>query len=335
LGDIELPVLRLGLAGFSPEQEQSIQAAAGASRITHWVTGGLAGADAWFLNGQLAQHLGDSRVRVAAGQPGGRSVQVQLSQANRPLAIALPLPAGLPGVGTFDVADPQSILEAIGVFEFVLAAEAAQFLLAGQIVQQQEVLGNGAFELRAKGQLIAVVDMKGDACVLPSARPLNFDVGVWTRIDRDRMRVPANFVRVGLAQLMWRYVSRTERDVLPERYRKSLIFFRRAPRIDPVLVEEEHLLAMRELGIRPATFDDLKRRLDMTDDLLARTLAALYYVGSITTNRSRAGPTSRTDDPSIGSRTQTHYSGLRSGDGPLEVVDLRQLTAPAPLGILA
>lgn len=330
---IELPVLRLGLAGFSPEQEQSIQAAAAASRITHWTCGGLAGADAWFINGQRAQHLGEGRIRIASRQTGGRSIQVQLSEANRPVAIAEPLPSGLPGVAAFDLSDPSSILQAIGVFEFVLAAEAAQFLLAGQIVDHQEVLGGSTFELRARGQVIAVVDMKGDACVLPSARPSNFDIGVWARIDRERIRVPANFVRVRLAQLMWRYVSRTARDVLPDRYRKSAIFFRRPPRIDPLLVEEEHLLVMRELAIRPATFDELKARLEMTDDLLARTLAALYYVGSITTNRSRAGPSTRADDLPPGSRMNSNYGELRSGGEPLELADLRQLTAPAPIAI--
>jgi hypothetical protein len=334
LGAIELPILRLGLAGFSPEQERAIEAAAAASRITHWACSALAGADAWLINGQFAQHLGDGRIRIASRQTGGRSVQVQLSEAKRPVAIAQPAPAGLVGVSTFEIANPQSILEAIGVFEFVLAAEAAQFLLASHIVEQQDALGTGVFELRAKGQLIAVVDMKGDACVLPSARPLNFDLGVWSAIDRERMRVPANFVRASLAQLMWRYVSRTTRDVLPERYRRKRIFFRRPPRIEPVLVDEEHLLVMRELAIRPASFDELKARLEMGDELLARTLAALYYVGSITTNRSRAGPNSRADDTSTGLRINSNYGELRSGHGPVELADLRQLTAPAPLGIV-
>lgn len=332
MSSLEIPVLALGFAGFSPEQEQAVQAAAGASRITQWSCGPMAGADAWLINGQCAQHLGEGRIRVASRQAGGRSVQLQLSEARRPVAIAEPVPASLPAsVGRFDVARPESILQAIGVFEFVLAAEAAQFLLAAQIVDQQEVLGGGTFELRAKGQLIAVVDMKGDACVLPSARPANFDVGVWSRADRERLRVPGNFVRTSLAQLMWRYVSRSTRELLPQRYRKGPIFFRRPPRLDPVLVEEEHLLAMRELAIRPTSYDELKSRLCMADAALARTLAALYYVGSITMNRARAGPNSMAAELTRGSRTGSNYGELRSGLVPLELTDLRQLTAPAPL----
>lgn len=323
MSSLELPVLRFGLAGFSPEQERAIEAAAAASRITRWTGGALAGADVWFINGQCAQHLGDGRIRVASRQAGGRSIQLQLAEARRPLAFAKPLPTGLAEATSFDAADPHSILEAIGVFEFTLAATAAQFLLAGQIVDHQEVLGAGTFELRARGQLIAVVDMQGEACVLPSARPANFEAGMWAPVQRGRMRVPANFARVNLGQMMWRYASRSARDLLPERYRKRRIFFRRPPRIDPVLVDEEHLLVMREVAFRPSTFEELKVRLGVADDLLARALAALYYVGSITTNPSRAGTA-----PSAG-----EDSGVRPVVAQ-ELADLRQLTAPAPVAAL-
>lgn len=319
------------MAGFSPEQEQVIQTAAAASRLTQWVCGPLAGADAWVVNGRCAQHLGDGRIRIASRQTGGRSMQLQLSQEQRPVAFSLPLPANLPGVKSFDVDSHDSIVETIGVFEFVLAAEAAQFLLAGHIIDQQEVLGTGTYELRAKGHLIAVVDMRGEACVLPSVRPANFDVAVWTRADHDRMRVPRNFARASLALLMWRYVSRSPRDLLPERYRSGPIYFRRPPRIDPVLVEEEHLLVMRDLAIRSASFDELKARLQMDDAVLARTLAALYYVGSITANRLRAGPTSVAGELTRASRGPSRYAELRTSRVPLEVTELRHLTAPAPI----
>ncbi|HTH80345.1 MAG TPA: hypothetical protein VL593_15340 [Ramlibacter sp.] len=331
MSSLEIPVLRLGMAGFSPEQEQVIQAATAASRLTHWVCGPLAGADAWVVNGQCAQHLGDGRIRIASRQPGERSMQLHLSGAQRPVAFSLPLPPNLPGAASFDLGVPESILEAIGVFEFVLAAEVAQFLLAGQIIDQQEVLGSGTYEFRAKGHLIAVVDMKGDACVLPSVRPANFDVAVWTRANHDHLRIPRNFARASLALLMWRYVSRSPRDLLPERYRSGPIYFRRPPRIDPVLVEEEHLLVMRDLAIRPASYGELKARLGMEDAVLTRTLAALYYVGSITANRLRAGPTSVAGELGRAYQGPSRYAELRSGRVTLELAELRHLTAPAPI----
>jgi hypothetical protein len=134
-----------------------------------------------------------------------------------------------------------------------------------------------------------------------------------------------------LAQLMWRYVSRSGRDLLPERYRRTPLFFRRPPRVDPVLVDEEHLLVMRELAIRPATFDELMRAVEMPDEALARTLAALYYVGSITANPARAASTTSVGELPRGARAGSNYSEQRSGETPLELADLRQLTAPAPM----
>ena len=52
---MELPVLRLGLAGFSPEQEHLLETVARASRNSVWIAGGLAGADAWMINGARTQ----------------------------------------------------------------------------------------------------------------------------------------------------------------------------------------------------------------------------------------------------------------------------------------
>jgi hypothetical protein len=324
---IELPVLRLGCAGFSAEQEAAIHAAAAASRITHWIFGPLAGADAWFVNGQVTQHLPDNRLRVASRQPGGRSLVLDIGGDKRPIAFALPVPATLDAVRTFDVGRHEAILEALGVFEFVLAPQAAEFLLASHIVDQQEALGAGAFEVRARGQLVAAVDMRGDAWVLPSVRPSNFDAALWKRVERARLVPPPNFVRVSMSELMWRYVSRSQRDLLPERYRSNPIFFRRPPRVDPVLVEEEHLLVMRELAIRPARFDELRQRLELAEDTLARVLATLYYVGCVTTTRSRATPTTQADDLTVPPRPPTQYGEPPRQD--FELADLRLLTAPA------
>ena len=71
---IELPVLRFGLAGFTPEQERAIHGAAAASRITQWSFGAMPGADAWILNGSRTQRLGAGRVLVASALAGGRSL---------------------------------------------------------------------------------------------------------------------------------------------------------------------------------------------------------------------------------------------------------------------
>jgi hypothetical protein len=328
LDAIELPVLRLGLAGFSADQEAAVRSVVAASKMTQWQFGAMAGADAWVVNGQCTQHLGGGRIRVASRQPGGRSVQLQLEGGARPVAFASPLPPSLEAGLLLDVARPESILEAISVFEFVLAPQAVQYQLAALIVDQQEALGSGAFEVRAKGHLIATVDMRGEAAVLPSARATNFESAVWRRVERDRLEVPPNFARVTLSELMWRYVCRTSRaEVLPERYKVRPIFFRRAPRVEAVLVAEEHLLVMRELAARPSPFEELRERVGLEEATLSRVLAALYYVGSITCTKARAAPGTQGD--LAGGRMPPRNSTLTTGE--FEAADLRQLTAPAPL----
>jgi hypothetical protein len=289
----------------------------------------MAGADAWFVNGQCTQHLGGGRIRVASRHAGGRSTQLQLAESTaRPVAFAVPLPATMHASCTFDPAVPASIIEAIGVFEFVLAPQAAKFLLAAQIVQQQEVLGSGAFEVRAKGHLIAVVDMRGEAGVLPSVRPSNFEAAVWKRVDRERLVTPPNFARASLSELMWNYVSRSSRELLPDRYRNCTIYFRRPPRVDPLLLGEDHLLVVRELTIRPCRFDELLQRIDAPEEAISRAVAALYYAGAITSTRARAAPTSLEGDLRV-QDSSSNYGAL--AERHVELADLRHLTVPAPL----
>src|SRR5438105_3873620 len=92
---IELPVLRLGLAGFTAEQQQSAERvlASGAGEAASWEISEIDGADAWWLCGARTQSLGNGRIRVAAGTPSGRSLQFERADVDRPLAFARPLPA--------------------------------------------------------------------------------------------------------------------------------------------------------------------------------------------------------------------------------------------------
>ena len=331
---MELPVLRLGMAGFSPEQEHALETAARASRNSVWIAGPLAGADAWMINGARTQKLEHGRLRIAAARTGDRALQLELSDVRCPVAFSTPLPKSMEAMCTFDVAQPAAIGEVLRVFEMWLARMQAQFWLAAHIVEHQEVLGSATFELRSRGQLIAVVDMRGDVAVLPSVRPANFEVAVWTRLQRERLLVPDHFCRTSLADLMWRYVSRSRRGLLPERFRRGLIYFRRPPRVERAVVGEEHLLAMRELAIHPCRYDELLRDLGLTDEELGRTLAALYYVGSITGNPQRAAATTVRGE--LGARggaggINSNYGIPRTANMPLELLDLRHLTAPAPL----
>ncbi len=61
-------------------------------------------------------------------------------------------------------------------------------------------------------------------------------------------------------------------------------------RLAPRLLTDSHLLLMRELACAPADFDSLQQRTGLGAPALARDLAALYFVGAITSSRKRAAP---------------------------------------------
>lgn len=286
----ELPLFRLGLAGFTAEQQQAIGRVLdeGASDATLWEIGELGDADAWWLNGARTQALGSDRVRVASGQPGGRSIQLQLPDIDRPMALANPLPLGMQALSSFDLASASSMKATLRQFETYLAPQAAQFCLAASIVAHQSALGAGKYELCLQSQVLAVVDMQGEAAVRATLGPVDFE-GTWWRRS-ESFRVPESFVRTSLAQLMWQYTLRTQRDILPKHYRTGPLYFRRAPQLPQRLLRDSHLLILRELMLGAATFEELQQRCGFTEARLAHELASLYFVGAITSNPKRAAP---------------------------------------------
>jgi len=331
---LELPVLRLGLAGFTADQQRSVERmlATAAGDDLSWQIAEVDAADALWFNGARTQVVGAGRIRVAPGVPKGHALQVEMSEIDRPVAIAQPLPAGMQALCTFDLASNLSMAAALEQLEVWLAPLVAQFSLAAHIAEHQAALGSGVFELRLNSQLLAVVDMHGDASVRATAKPDDFESGaMWQRSQGGA--IPDDFVRTSLSQLMWQYAVRTHRDLLPRHYRTGMIYFRRAPRLPQQYLEDAHLLIMRELKLAPASFKELEQRCGLSEDQLGRELAALYFVGTITSNPKRAAP-AVTRNPESERETPSHLNF--DSIVPSELPGQRRpvnadLTAPAPL----
>jgi hypothetical protein len=288
---LELPVLRLGLAGFTADEQLAVEhmLATAAGDELSWVIADVDVADALWFNGARTQVVGPGRVRVAPGVPSGHSLQVQMSETDRPIAIAQPLPPDLKALCTFDLASRDSMAAALEQLETWLAPLVAQFSLAAHIAEHQAALGRGVFELRLNSDLLAVVDMHGDAAVRSTLEPDQLEGdAMWQR--SQGAAVPEDFVRTSLSQLMWQYAVRTQRNLLPRHYRTGMIYFRRPPRLPQQYLKDAHLLIMRELMLAPANFNELAQRCAIDEDQLARELAALYFVGTITSNPKRAAP---------------------------------------------
>lgn len=339
---IELPAFRLGLAGYSFAEQEELSAAVqgAATGATVWKIGDVADADALWINGARVQSLGDGRVRVASASPWGRSLQLHLPDLGRPVAFSEPFGCrDVEALYNFDAASQPSVNAVIEKFDAWMAPVAAQFCLASHIVEHQIALGAGIFEVTHEGTLLALVNMHGDTGYLPTAGPADFEDAVWRR-RAAAGEIPEHFGRTSLAQLMWQYAARTQRDVLPRHYRTDPLYFRRPPRLPQRMLADSHLLLMRELVVEPASFDTLLQRCGMDAVQLAHELAALYFVGSITSNPKRAARRPlRHDDPEPVPGPQSCVpSGLdcvTPGEppAPQRALEHDQLTAPAPLGL--
>lgn len=339
---LELPVLRLGLAGFAVQQVAELDAMLRRSAPGRhvWQIGHFTDADAWWLNGARIQRMDAATIRILPAIPTERSLQLNIPEVDRPIGFAQPLSftPSQPGY-TFEPESVASINAILEKFEGWLQPVAAQFSLAARIIEQESVLGTGMYHVMLNGRLLAVVDMKGDIGVIPSAGPADFEDAMWVR-QPEPTEIPDSFVRTTLSELMWQYAVRTSRDVLPKRYRAGMMYFRRPPRLPQRLMSDAHMLLMRELSAAAGTFADLQQRTGMAVAPMAKALAALYLVGTITSNPKRATVTrtvsSRDDsEPSQGLQHSVVPSGLDAETVPSTQPGMRHspadFTLPMPL----
>lgn len=313
--EIELPLLRLGLAGFTAVQRAAIADALDdqPGEAAAWEPcdpGARDAADAWWLNGPRVARQERGRLRVAPAQAGEEPLSLDMSSLARPVAFALPLPRGLDAALTFDAGSQDSMHAMLAHFEAWLAPLRALFCLGAHLAERERPPGPGLYEVTSRGGLLAVVDMHGNAAVRPTVRPGDFAQVTWTRLHGPR-EAPADFCRASLAQVMWHYAARTQRDGLPPHYRSALLYWRRPPRLPQRVLSDEHLHLMRRLVAGPATFAELEASSGFEARRLARLLAGLYFVGCITSNPRRAAAAPR--DPGVG----TVQGGLAGDPGGL------------------
>src|SRR5690606_17232667 len=154
--------------------------------------------------------------------PTGRSVQIALADVDRPVAFTRPVtaPNFKPAV-TFDLADGAAAVRVLHQFAEWLQTLLSQFALASSITEHQPTLAAGSWEVLRGRDLLAVVDLKLGAGILPGVSPRDFENGSWCIRDRGAVAIPHDYPRVSVSQLMWQYAQRTQRDLLPPHYRQQ------------------------------------------------------------------------------------------------------------------
>lgn len=332
----EFPTLRIGLAGFSHEQQEQLRAAlaqAGLAAGPAWRLGDLVGADVLFINGGRARVTGSGLLSIEPAAPEQAPVQISMGDIARPVAIAQPfMPDVLKGVPTFDLGDPPSLRAVLEQLAKRMRPMLMRHALAAQLMAQDTTAGSGVFHVTDGRSLLAVVDARGDVSIDPILGPKDLDDAVWLPRPRPALEHPSHFMRCSLSHLMWEYANRTTRDVLPARYRSGPLFYRRPPRLPHRMLQDSHLLLMRELVQGPSSFTELQQRTKMDPAILARDLGALYLVGAITSNPKRAPQHALRRQPSHGPESSLPgglASGLPSDLHPSSVLPQDARTPPA------
>ncbi|MDW5445047.1 hypothetical protein [Polaromonas sp. SM01] len=291
----EQPVLWLGMAGFSPEQHAQLTSLLG--RLSKgwpaWQMGAFAEADAWLVSGEKSRLLGADTLKILAGLPTERALQLNLAEVDRPIAFSQPMTAGdLDPAHTFDPSSGVSLRKVLQQFENWLRPLRSQFVLGGQLVERESELLPGIYHVSHKGNLLAVMDFHAWRIgISPQADPVEFELARWDKRPSGAHDIPGHFLHSSLTQLRWIYVQRTERDVLPPRYRSRPIYFRHAPGVPLRWLRDSQLVLLRELSVEAGDFDDMLQRTGLAPVQLARDLATLYFAGSVTTTAEKAGNT--------------------------------------------
>lgn len=288
----EQPVLWLGLAGFPPAERKALEASiARASGVARWRTCPFGDADGWWVNGPKCSVIDGDRLKVAPGLPTEHTLRLQLSEINRPLGFAQPLaPSNLEVLCVFDATSEESVRGALAQFEKWLMPVRTRFVLGALLMQRDSEQRRGTFHLSYRGTLLTVLDFEqGTAAVSPRAHPPDLWEATWERRPAGAGTTPKGFASCTITQLAWGYVRRTDRDMLPQRYRTEMIYYRHVPRVPMRWLRDSQLLLLREVSAEPGTLQSLQDRTSLPAEQIAHDLACLYYAGSVTTTPEAAG----------------------------------------------
>ena len=165
-------------------------------------------------------------------------------------------------------------------FENWLRPVRAQFVLGALLIQRNSRDRRGIYHLIHRGVLIAVLDFQeGQVAVLPGVHPADLWLGEWDKRPAGAGQPPGNFERYSTTQLAWAYVCRTDRDMLPARYRNDTVYYRHVPRVPLRWLVDSQMMLLRELSSEPGTLQSLCQRTGLPVGQIEHDLACLYYAG--------------------------------------------------------
>ena len=289
----EQPVLWLGMAGFGPRERAVLDASlARPEGLPRWRVGAFGDADAWWVNGSKVRTTPEGNLKVSPGLPTEHTLNLDLGEVDRPIAFALPVVSDdLEPRCTFDPVSEPSIAAVLSQFDHWLLLLRAQFVLGAQLIERTPQLQRGVYHVSHAGRLLAVLDFEqGRAALAPRAQPVDLWAAEWLKRPTGAHDLPESFVPITPVQLSWTYVRRTERDMLPPRYRTHTIHYRHVPGVPLRWLTDSLLVMLRELSAGPGSMEALQRRTALPQATIEHDLSCLYYAYAITTTAARASP---------------------------------------------
>jgi hypothetical protein len=288
---LEQPILWLGISGFAPAQRAALEAwldrPAGLPR---WRVCAFGDADAWWVNGTKVRLMPGGNLKVAAGLPTEHALNLNLGEVDRPVAFATPLAAAdFEPRCSFDPASEPSVQAVLLQFDRWLRLVRSQFVLGKQLIERRSKLGSGVYHVSHRGTLLAVLDFHGGKVALsPGVHPVELWEAQWHKRPIGAGGLPPKFLRCTPGQLAWAYVRRTDRDMLPPRYRTGTVYYRGVPQVPVGWLQDSQLMLLRELATEPGNIASLRERTGLPAVLMAQDLSCLYCAGAITTTRAKA-----------------------------------------------
>ena len=298
------PVLCLGLVGFSTSDCEHIASQMHLAPVggVHWRVTRYAEADAWVVNGARTRLLAEDEVCVDAASERDAPVRMHLRDVDRPVAFSRPLAdARFEPACAFDMTSTGSLVVMLAKFSHWLRPRAMLFALADLLTHHAPGIRHRSrvYHLTCDSRLVGVIDLQGDVAVLPDATLGELARATWQPRPVAAGYVPDNFVRKSLAGLLWEYAGRTQRDLLPARYRQVPIHLKRTPLLGHRLFTDAQLFVLRELADAPRTLAQLCAPEKFPAHEIARALTAFYLVGCVTSRAERAEASRRDPHTSV------------------------------------
>jgi hypothetical protein len=329
------PRLRMGLVGFA-EEDYPLALLRTRCAVLSWERTSVVDADALWIAGAAARLTHEGIVRVGGGAAGAPALTLDLQALDRPTFFTLPLAdPRIRAPLVLDLHSAASVDRALRRAEAVLHPLAAQLAIGHEIAARLPQLMSDCYHVTQHGRLVAVVNMGGAIGLDLHLLPAGLEGGDWHAVPRAAGAIPSHFFCTSFAEVLWIYVTRMERDLLPARYRHGTLYFRALPRVPQRLMKEAHYAVLAELGAEPQTFEQLQHAVGLAQAPLAKVLAVLYYAGAITTNLARAAKGAARSVREAESASELRQSMFSQEDSqPFSVYSARpedRPTVPAPL----